>query len=275
MKKGLLKGLVVGAVASMMAVSLVGCGSKSDSATDNSLKAIQDKDKVIVGLSADYAPYEFHAMVDGKDQIVGFDVELAKEISKDLGVELEIKEMEFEALIGALQAGQIDMIISGMNPDDKRKQAIDFSEIYYVSQHGVLVNKNDVDKYKEVADLAGKKIGAQLGSTQQGIAQDKVDNAQLTLLANVNNLVLELKTGKIDALITEKPVAEMAMKSNDTLALCPIEFKEESGGNAVGMQKGSKALTEAVNKTIKRLQDSGELNKFIMDANDLAAAIAK
>ena len=99
--------------------------------TKDALSTIKDNKKVIVGLSADYAPYEFHAMVDGKDQTVGFDVDLAKEVAKDMGVELELKEMDFDALIGALKAGQIDMIISGMNPDDERKKQIDFSDIYY------------------------------------------------------------------------------------------------------------------------------------------------
>lgn len=210
-------------------------------------------------------------MVDGKKTIVGFDVELAKEIAKDLGVKLTLKEMKFDALLGALPANQIDMIISGMNPDEERAKVVDFSDIYYTAQHGVLVNKKDLDKYKAVEDLKSARVGAQMGSTQADIVKEKIKAENPTLLANVNNLILELKSGKIDALVTEKPVAEMAIKNNSELALSKLEFKDETGGNAVAVKKGEKELVEQVNKTIKRLKDSGDLDKFIVEANDLAS----
>ena len=251
MKKGLLKKICSGLVISAMSISLIGCGGSSEE--KDKLDVIKDNGKVVVGLSADYAPYEFHAMIDGKDEIVGFDVELAKEIAKDLGVELEFKEMEFESLLAAW------------------KKQIDFSDIYYESRHGVLVKAEDVDKYNTVDDLSGKNIGAQLGSTQQEIAETEVEAGNLQLLANVNNLILELKTGKVDALITEEPVAKMALENNPELALSAISFDAEGGGNAVGIAKGSPKLVEAVNKTIKRLQESWELDQFIIDAYNLAA----
>ncbi|WP_294342848.1 transporter substrate-binding domain-containing protein [uncultured Clostridium sp.] len=268
MKKGLIKKIFAATLVGVMALSFVGCGSKEEK---NDLETIKEKGKVVVGMSADYAPYEFHAMIDGKDKVVGFDVNLANEIAKDMGVKLEIKEMEFDPLIGALKAGQIDMIISGMNPDEKRKKQIDFSDIYYEAKHGVLVKKENLDKFKKVDDLNGKKIGAQLGSTQQEIAEKTVKDADVQLLANVNNLILELKTDKVNALIIEEPVAKMAMETNPELALSEITFKDTSGGNAVGMRKGQDDLVKQVNKTIKRLKDSGDLDKFIIDANNIAA----
>ncbi|MDS0526961.1 transporter substrate-binding domain-containing protein [Clostridium sp. SHJSY1] len=268
MKKGLLKKVITITMASIMVLSLAACGKKEEK---NSLASIKEKGKVVVGLSADYAPYEFHAIVNGEDKTVGFDVDLANEVAKDLGVDLEIKEMDFEALIGALKANQIDMIISGMNPDEERKKQIDFSDIYYEAQHAVLVNSANKDKFKKAEDLNGVKVGAQLGSTQQKIAEEKIQSGGVALLASVNDLVLQLKSGKVDAVITEQPVAQMATKSNPELVLSDISFKDESGGNAIGMKKDSKELTEAVNKTIKRLKDSGDLDKFIVSANDLAA----
>ncbi|MDU4911052.1 transporter substrate-binding domain-containing protein [Clostridium baratii] len=275
MKKGLLKKVLASCLALAMTFSMVACGNKEDKGTSSESKTalteIKDKGELVVGLSADYAPYEFYTMVDGKKTIVGFDVELAKEIAKDLGVKLTLKEMKFDALLGALPAGQIDMIISGMNPDEERAKVIDFSDIYYTAQHGVLVNKKDLDKYKSVEDLKSARVGAQMGSTQADIIKEKIKADNPTLLANVNNLILELKSGKIDALVTEKPVAEMAIKNNNELALSKIEFKDETGGNAVAVKKGEKELVEQVNKTIKRLKDSGDLDKFIVDANELAS----
>ena len=268
MKKRILKKVVAMSIAATIGITLMACGNKKDADVVDTIKSNK---KLVVGLSADFAPYEFHAMIDGKDTISGFDVELAKEIAKDLGVELEFKEMEFNSLIAALQAKQINMIISGMNPNDERKKQIDFSDIYYEAQHGVLVNSSDVDKYKKVEDLAGKIIGAQLGSTQQTIAEEQANAAKLQLLPDVNNLILELKTGKVNAIITEEPVAKMAIKNNPEIALSEIKFPAEGGGNAIGMAKGSPKLVEAVNSTIKRLKESGDLEKFIIEANDLAA----
>lgn len=275
MKKGLLKKVLASCLALAMTFSIVACGNKEDKGTSSESKTaiteIKDKGELVVGLSADYAPYEFYTMVDGKKTIVGFDVELAKEVAKDLGVKLTLKEMKFDALLTALPAGQIDMIISGMNPDEERAKVMDFSDIYYTAQHGVLVNKKDLDKYKSAEDLKSVRVGAQMGSTQADIVKEKIKAEKPTLLANVNNLILELKSGKIDALVTEKPVAEMAIKNNNELALSKIEFKDETGGNAIAVQKGEKELVEQVNKTIKRLKDSGDLDKFIVEANDLAS----
>ena len=93
---------------------MVGCGSnakkESTSSNTSALEAIKSKGKLVIGTSADYPPYEFHKEVDGKDQIVGFDIEIAKQFAKDLGVELEIKDMAFDGLLVALQADKVDMV---------------------------------------------------------------------------------------------------------------------------------------------------------------------
>ena len=270
MKKRFFKSVITTLIAGVMTVSLVGCGSSTKSNTDK-IDKIKENGKIVVGLSADYAPYEFHAMIDGEDKVVGFDVDLANEIAKDLGVDLEIKEMDFDALISAIKAEQIDAIISGLNPTDERKEQIDFSDIYYESTYAVLTKKDDVSKFNSKSDLDGKIIGAQLGSTQQQIAENEIKASKVSLLQDVNSLILALKTGKVDAIITEEPVAAMAMENNSELALSNISFESKGGGNVVGVQKDSPKLVEALNKTISRLKDSGDLDKYIIEANDLAA----
>ena len=275
MKKGFLKKMMLLGIAGIMMFSFAGCGAKNDDGAkegaQTKLEEVKNNKKLVVGMSADYAPYEFHAMIDGKDTVVGFDVEFAKEVAKDLGVELEIKEMNFEALLAAIQSNQIDMIISGMNPDAEREKVVTFSDIYYEAQHGVLVNKKDLDKYETIEDLENAKVGAQIGSTQEKITKEVIKAKYPTLMADVNNLILELKTGKMDALITEEPVAKMAIKKNPEMALAEIKFEADGGGNAVAVKKGETELIEQVNKTIKRLVDSGELEKYIIEANELAA----
>ena len=277
MKKGLIKKVVASALLGIMTMGLVGCGSSNNtSAAGNKndlLETIQDKGKVVVGMSADYAPYEFHYIDEnGKDVIGGFDVDIANEIASKLGVELVIQEMDFDALVTALPAGKVDLVISGMNPTEERAKVVDFSEVYYNSQHGILVRAEDVDKYKTFADLEGAKVGAQLGSTQEQIAKNEIPNADLQLLANVNNLILELKSGKVDAIVMEKPVAEMAVKTNPELAVGKPTYEEESGGNAVGVAKGNEDLLAKVNEVIKELNETGKMDEYILKANELAAS---
>lgn len=274
MKKGMLKKAFAVALVGVMGLSLVACGGKEDEPKDQ-LDVIKENKKIVVGLSADYAPYEFIVMENGEKKVVGFDIDLAKEIAKDMGVELEIQEMEFESIVAAIPSDKIDLGISGLNPDEDRKKAVDFSDIYYEANHVTIVKKSDVDKYAKPEDFNGKKVGAQLGSTQEKLAKANLKEAALTTLSNVNQLVMELKAGKVDGLVVEGPVAKMIVKANPELAIGKVEFKEEEGGSAVAFKKGSPKLQEQINKTIKRLKESGELDKFIDAANELASKQAE
>lgn len=276
MKKGLMKKIIATAVLGIMTMGLAGCGSSNDknsaSKTDL-LEKIQKNGKLVVGMSADYAPYEFHYIDEnGKDVIGGFDVDIANEIANKIGVDLVIQEMDFDALVSALPAGKVDLVISGMNPTEERAKVVDFSDIYYNSQHGILVRTEDADKYKTFADLEGAKVGAQLGSTQEQIAKAEIPNADLQLLANVNNLILELKSGKVDAIVMEKPVAEMAVKNNPDLAVGEPTYEEKTGGNAVGVAKNNPELLAKINEVINELNESGKMDDYILKANELAAS---
>lgn len=275
MKKGLMKKIIATAVLGIMTMGLAGCGSSNDknSASKNDLlEKIQKNGKLVVGMSADYAPYEFHYIDEnGKDVIGGFDVDIAKEIANKIGVNLVIQEMDFDALVSALPAGKVDLVISGMNPTEERAKVVDFSEVYYNSKHGILVRAEDADKYQTFADLEGAKVGVQLGSTQEKIAKTEIPNVNLQQLSNINNLILELKAGKVDAIVMEKPVAEMAVKSNPELAVGKPIYEEQTGGNAVGIAKNNPQLLAKVNEVITELNESGKMDEYIEKANELAA----
>ena len=275
MKKGLMKKIIATAVLGIMTKGLAGCGSSNDknsaSKTDL-LEKIQKNGKLVVGMSADYAPYEFHYIDEnGKDVIGGFDVDIANEIANKIGVNLVIQEMDFDALVSALPAGKVDLVISGMNPTEERAKVVDFSEVYYNSKHGILVRAEDADKYQTFADLEGAKVGVQLGSTQEKIAKTEIPNVNLQQLSNINNLILELKAGKVDAIVMEKPVAEMAVKSNPELAVGKPIYEEQTGGNAVGIAKNNPQLLAKVNEVITELNESGKMDEYIEKANELAA----
>ncbi|MEA4827292.1 MAG: ABC transporter substrate-binding protein [Clostridium sp.] len=260
-----------------LGLALVGCGNKA--ANENNKQETQQKDganqsqskvdqikkagKLVLGTCADYPPYEFHTMKDGKDQIVGFDIEIAKEIAKDLGVQLEIKDMDFDGLIPSLKTGKIDLVISGMTPTAERMKEVDFSKIYLKADQSVIVRAEDKEKFNTLESLAAVKVGAQTSSIQEKIAKEQIKAKKVTSLGKVTELILSLKTKKVDAIVIEYPVAKAYVAQEKGLALSDVKVQDPDGGSAVGVQKGSKDLVEVVNKTIDRLLSEDKINKFI------------
>lgn len=233
------------------------------------VEAIQQRGKLILGTSADYAPYEFHTIIDGKDTIVGFDIEIAKVIAADLGVELEIQDIGFDGLLQALNSGKVDMVIAGMTPTEERKKSVDFSDVYYVAQQSVLVRAEDADTYTSIDALAGEPVGAQLSSIQEGLVKDEMPDSRLVALGKIPDLVLELKNEKVEALVVEQPVANGYVQANDDLAISPIQIGDVEGGSAVAVRKGSDELLERINETLQRLMADGSIDRFVAEANEL------
>lgn len=262
--RGKVKALVL-ALTVCLGATLVGCSGNKTTKIDQ----IKKSGKIVLGTSAEYPPYEFVIMKDGKEEIVGFDIELAKEIAKDLGVKLEIKNMDFEGLIPSLKTGQIDLVISGMTPTEKRKKEIDFSNIYYKAIQSVVIRATDKDKYNSVDSLTGIRIGAQTTSIQEEIAKEKVKEAKVMSLARIPELVISLKTDKVDAVIMENPVAKGHVSRNSDLTIADIKVGDEDGGSAIGVQKGQQDFVDAINKTIDRLIAEGKIDQFVTDAINL------
>ncbi len=274
MKRGIIKKVAAVLAVSTIAISMIGCGStstKKDGAASStsSLDAIKAKGKLVIGTSADFPPYEFHTNKDGKDEIVGIDIDIAKEVAKDLGVELEVKDMDFDGLLVALQANKVDMVFSGMTPKPERKENADFSDIYYEVTQTYITRKADADKIKSEDDLKKLRIGVQKSSVQEDLAKDKFDAANIKSLTKVTDLMLDLKNNKVDAVLLELPIAQFNAKKNDDLAVSSINFKDDEGGYAIAMPKNSPELVSSVNKTIQRLKDEKKIDSFAADAASL------
>jgi len=242
---------------------------KNESTTDTSLKDVLDKKQLVLGTSADYAPYEFHLLEDGEDKIVGFDIDIAQSIADSLGVELKVIDMNFDGLITALNAKQVDMVMAGMTPTPKRVEAVDFSDIYYLAQQSVIVRTDDIDTYKDIASLEGKKVAAQRGSLQEGIVKEQLPKSNLVSLTKIPNIILELKNKNVEAAIVEKPVADGYSKQYPEISTSAIEVTDETGGSAIAMRKGSTSLVNAVNDVIEQLQTNGKIDEFVAQANEM------
>lgn len=258
------------AVASLFAAALVtGCGSagQAGNATTPQPAAGEQggaasKGKLVMATSADYKPYEFHDLANGSDEIVGFDVDIAKYITKELGMELEITDMNFDGLIPALQSNRADFVMAGMTPKPERLQNADFSVIYYESKNSLVAKKEN--NLTKIEQLAGKKIAVQTGSIQEGYAQElakTVKDLQIVSLNKIGEMVQEVKTGRVDAAIIEDTVAKGFVEQNPELQYTTVQT-DSTNGSAVAFPKGSKHVEE-FNQVIKKMQENGEMDKLV------------
>ncbi|PAB59551.1 transporter substrate-binding domain-containing protein [Anaeromicrobium sediminis] len=254
-----------------MIFSLAGCGQNKEASKEVSkVDLIKEKGKIVLGTSADYPPYEFHKEINGEDTIVGFDIEIAKAMAEELGVELEIKDMKFDGLLAGLKAGKIDFIVAGMSPTEERKKSVDFTQIYYKGVNKVLVRVEDKDKYNTVDDFKGTKVGAQKSSIQEDLAKNELKDIELKSLGKLTNLVLELENKKIDSIVVSEFVAEAYAKQNPKLALAGMEFGNGEDGSAIAIDKGNEELVKIMDKAIDKLKESGKLKEFIIEAIELS-----
>lgn len=239
--------------------------SSTAQAEDTSLTDIKEKGTLVIGTSADYPPYEFHAKLDGKDQIVGMDIQIADKIAKDLGVKLEIRDLNYDGLLSALEAGKADMIIAGMNPTDERRQSVDFSDIYYQGGQFIIIRKEDKDKFKRRSDFEGTKLGVQKGTMQEDVTKNQIKNVKVTGLAKIPNLILDLKTKKIDGIVLEEPSALAYVSNDDSLAYVDgkFELEENQQGSAIAFKKGSTSLVNAVNGSISEIKEQDKIPSYI------------
>jgi arginine/lysine/histidine transporter system substrate-binding protein len=242
----------------MLVGLLAACGtSKKENADTNN-----DKKVLTMGTSADYPPFEFINTGKSKD-IIGFDVDLAKTIAAKLGYEVKVKDIDFSGLIQSLKSGQVDFVLAGMTPTEKRKKNVDFSDIYYTAQH-MIVSKQD-SGINTLEDLKGKTVGVQLGSIQEGKAKDinktvaiKIENRD-----RIPDIIQEIKAGRFDAAIIEDTVAKGYFTKGKDLKGFTIGDNPDEAGSAIAFPKNSD-LTEKFNKELKKMKENGELNDLIV-----------
>ena len=262
-----MKKLFLGAMAFLVAVTLVACGSKKDA--DESIK---ENKKLVVAVSPDYPPFEFKTLVDGKDQVVGSDIKLAQAIANELGVKLEVTTMSFDNVLSSLQSGKADLAISGISVTDERKKTFDFSDPYYETQNAIIVRKDQVADYSSLDAFKGKKVAVQKGTIEEGLAKKQLKDSTVVSLTAMGEAINEVKSGQVDAVDLEKPVAEGYVAQNSDLTLASVALKVDDGdAKAVAMAKGNDKLKKAVNKVIKKLKDNGTYDEYIKDASKYTA----
>ena len=259
----------------MMSLSLVACGSKADdsSTTDdtNTDNTEQTGGTLVLGTSADYAPFEFmYADDSGEMQFAGIDISAAQYIADEMGMELQVENMGFDYLLTSLAKGDYDIV---MEATEKRLNSADFSDPYYTDIPPMILVKADAaDQYATLADFAGKSVGAQSATTKEGIVTDQMEGASLVSLQLVTDLVNELVYGKIDAVVLDGAVAQEYVDANPDLAIASASSElGEAQPYCIAVAKGDpKGLLPGINAAIAKMTSENKIDEFIADADALS-----
>ncbi|KFM99883.1 ABC transporter substrate-binding protein [Bacillus clarus] len=224
-------------------------------------EANTNKKVLVMGTSADYKPYEY-VEASKSDAIIGFDVDIAKYIGKELGYEVKVKDMDFGGLLASLSSGKVDFVMAGMTPTPDRKKNADFTDIYFVAKN-MIVSKKD-SNIKSLEDLKGKKVGVQTGSIQEEKAAEfkKQVDFKAEGRDRIPEIVQEIKAGRFDAAILEDTVAKNYLEKMKELQGIEIQEAPEEVGAAIALPKNSDK-TEEFNKVIKKMQENGEMDKLV------------
>lgn len=269
-----IKKIVTVALLALMSVSLVACSQSSKSAKeDTSLSDVQKRGTLVVATSPDFAPFEFKRLVNGKDTVAGVDVELSKEIAKELGVDVHFLTVSFTNVLGSVSIGKADYGISGISVTEERKKAFEFTEPYFESKNVVIIRKADLAKYTSVDSFAGKSVSAQKGTIQEGVLADQIPKASAVSLTQNSEGVNELKSGQIEGIVMESAIAQGYVSSNDDLTVANITLKKVDGSSyAIALPRGSIALRNRINGIIKKLKKEGKIDDYVKKANQESEA---
>jgi polar amino acid transport system substrate-binding protein len=249
------KFLWTSALSAVLTIAVAACANGGGTANSGNRR-------LVMATSADYPPYEFVDSSSGTQEIVGFDVDIARHITEELGYELEIQNIDFNSLIPALQANRADFVMAGMTPTAERKQNVDFSEIYFEAKNTIVSRQGSGITAPE--NLSGKTVGVQLGSTQEQAARELVQEIQgvnLKPLNRINEMVQELNAGRIDAIIMEDTVASGFLASNTNLEASVIPNMGEAG-SAIAFPRGSE-LREEFNPVLQEMMESGKMDELV------------
>lgn len=233
--------IICGALAAVMTIALAGCGEEK-------------KTTLVMATNAEFSPYEYR---EG-DAIVGIDAEIAKAIAEDMGLELVIEDMAFDSVIAAVQSGKADIGVAGMTVDEDRLKNVDFSIPYTTAAQVVIIKEGSA--VASPADLVGKTVGVQLGTTGDKYAED-IENAAVERYNKGFEAVQALTQGKIDAVIIDREPAKVFVSQNEGLTILDEDFTLED--YAIAVAKGNTELLESINASIANLKSSGKLQEII------------
>lgn len=255
---------------------LSGCGSNPDSESKS------EKDTLVVGMECNYAPFnwtetsenEFTVPIsNGGGYADGYDVQIAKRLADELGMDLEIKKISFDGLIEAIGVGDIDLIIAGMTANPDREKNADFTEPYYESEMVMVVRKDDaLANATSIQDFSGKTVVGQIATNYDDVIDQIEGVNHATPRKDYPSMVYALQQGEVDGITAEVPVAQGVIEANPDLVM--VRFEEGKGFKidtsiSIGFKEGDREskLYKKVEKALKKIS--------VDERNDLMAEVTK
>ncbi len=234
---------------------------KSDQGIDSSLERVKAGGRLVVAINTPYEPLEYF---DGGGNMVGLDVDIAREIASELGVSLEIRNYgKWEELLDDVKNGHVDLGISGISITPERSEEMLFS-IPYLNNGMVLLARGDNEQIQSVHDLKGRRIGGIKESTWEKEALKYTDPSLVVAYDDPKQMLVDLKNNEIDAIIYDYVLSgkkEGLLKNEESIAIVGEPFTEDFFG--VATSKNNKALMDEVNKILAKLKRTGRLKEII------------
>jgi len=256
----------------IMSMALSGCGSSQSADTnktkstseqltpvesDGSLERVKQAGKIVIGVDDNFPPMEYR---DDNGELVGFDVDLSKEIEKALGVKMEWMPTDWNGVIIALNSKKFDMILSSMSITEERAKSVNFTDPYlYGSQ--MIVVRGDNKEINSSKDLKGKIVGVQLGSTSEEAAR-KIDGIrEIKTYSQYPEAFADLSIGRTDAVVVDGMVGGYFLTKNPgNYRILDEELVKEPVG--IAFRKEDVELRNAVNDVINELKQNGKLREL-------------
>lgn len=263
----------------LLMFSLAACSSGSGGGGDAGEASITlTPGKLSVAISPDFAPMEFvDTSKSGQDQYVGFDVMLAKFIADEMGCELVIEPMSFDACQAAVQTHSVDMSISGFSYTEERAENFALSDYYYAgdneTEQTIIVLAENAGKWTQASDYSGLKVAAQSASLQYNLCTSQLpSDTEIVVYSDLGTAVESLRSGIVDAVAVAYGNGEAIIANNSAVAMSGFEFEvsEEAENNVIMMTKGNDALLEKVNEILAKAYDAGYYGEWYAEAEALA-----
>lgn len=216
----------------------------------------KDENQLVMVTEAGFAPYEYYE----NGEVVGVDVDIAKEIAKYLGKKLVVKDIAFDSIINEVKTGKADFGAAGISYSDDRAKNVDFSINYAVSKQVVIVNNNS--SITNVNGISNKKIAVQLGSIADTFVTEKYKSANVVRQKKYLAAIEDLKTGKVDCVVMDELPAKEIVSKNEGIKILDGSLTNDSYGMVV--KKGNKELLDAINIVLQKLKDEGKIDEFII-----------
>ena len=232
----------------------IGCGDDGGGGSSSSDLGLISEGKLRVGSDIPYPPFEFGRAPDYE----GFDIDVVNEVAKGLDLEAEFVKTPFDPIFRNLAQGRFDMVASASTITPERKRTVDFSESYFPADQSLMVKRgSDV---RTTDDLAGKRVGAQLGTTGADYARDEIDADTVRTYDLIDDAFKALEAGQVDAVINDCPVSKYAERAHENLVVVEAIDTNEQYGFAFA--KEDDALRTAVNEQLAELKDNGTLERI-------------